>query len=143
MKSVIKFAVLMAALVMVLAPKLMADDPPPTDTFVGLWSASMTPDDTASHAGQQAFNTKLDFANGQLTPELFSMLLGFSPADYTVSVDSNGKTVFKCTLQSDTKGTVVWNGSVGSDTLTGTIDWSKSDGNTYHYTFSCTKVTGG
>jgi hypothetical protein len=100
-----------------------------SDSFTGVWDVSVTPDSTGVQAGKEAFDDEVLFESGHFTASACSKY-GFAPADYTLA----GST-FTSTLTGD-EGTIVWSGTMNGTRFSGTVVWSKPDGQVYTYTLS-------
>ena len=101
-----------------------------TATYPTSWELTVTPDSVAKAAGRDAFVERVMFDSLGYTAEVMSAM-GFTPKAATI----NASGVFSVTLVSDHHGSMLWNGTVTTTSVTGTIAWTKG-GTTYKYTFT-------
>lgn len=112
----------------------VSGNPSINDPFDGEWSVTATPDESAVADGQGKFDEALLFHNGQFSAAVFAMF-GFTPADYTVSFDTD-QAVFTATLVSSDRGSLTWSGQETQTGLQGTLVWVRADGGVSHYVVS-------
>jgi hypothetical protein len=105
-----------------------------SDPFAGAWEVTATPDQATAGDGVSAFGEEVLFHNGQFTAAALAML-GFEATSYHVET-SDGVTEFDATLVSSTRGTVEWSGRRTLTGFSGTLLWTKVDGDVHRYTLS-------
>ena len=104
------------------------------------WTVKLTPDAAAAAKDQKAFDDTLVFdADGKVTMTA-CVAHGFAASPYTMA-RAMSRWLFRTTQKSATEGTTLWSGYIAADTITGTLDWTASDGTIYHYTFAGKKNT--
>lgn len=106
------------------------------DLFPGVWRVKATPDNAAQQSDKQEFSDEILFEEGKMTAAACASY-GFGAAPYTVS--SDGAT-FTTTMSTDGE-TIVWTATVSGGSLQGTVEWTKSDGQHFHYALSGSRGT--
>ncbi len=101
------------------------------DPFVGAWRVTATPNAAGATAGSDTFGEEVLFHNGQFSAGALAML-GFQETQYTTET-VDGVTTFSATLTSTDRGTLVWTGHLDGRTLTGSIVWTRPDGELTRY----------
>ena len=103
--------------------------------FEGFWQIEADPDATAERGGRLNFEEYFIMESGVVTAQELSRL-GFTPATATFGTDIDGSPTFTATLTSGSQGTVVVEGKLMGGRLTGSITWTRPDGNTYKYAYA-------
>jgi hypothetical protein len=98
------------------------------------WSVTVTPDTAAKKAGEKPSKDTLIFKDGQLTSTA-CVKYGFAPSAYTATGTST-KASFQAEQTSAKEGKTSWSGHATEGTITGTMTWTKQNGQTLQYTFS-------
>lgn len=111
------------------------------DPFAGRsYSISVTPSTEARQGGARAFGEEISFRQGRLSAAAFAMY-GFVPAGYSVSTDDSGRSRFHATLDGGERGSLVWSGTWTFGGFTGTLTWTRPDGDPVVYTVTGTVIT--
>lgn len=99
-----------------------------TDAFSGVWKVSVSPDDASQQAGKQPFDDLVLFEEGMMTASACASY-GFAPATYNVAEDGLS---FSTTMSTDGES-IVWSGALSGDQFSGSVVWTKADGQSYRY----------
>lgn len=86
----------------------------------------------------EAMLEKITFANGRFDNNNCH-LWGFGDGEYTATAMGDS-IVFNATTNSPKEGTMVWNGTVKGETLSGKMTWSKQGQDNLEYTFSSKNI---
>jgi hypothetical protein len=111
------------------------------DPFAGRsYTVSATPNTEARQGGARPFGEEISFRQGRLSAAAFAMY-GFVPAGYAVSTDSQGRTTFSATLDGGDRGTLVWTGTANSAGFSGSLVWTRPDGEPVVYSVSASQIS--
>lgn len=135
-RSAKRLGVLMfAAALFAAAPEATAQALPPP----AAWNLTVKADAAAKAAGRYDFQEEIQYDATTCTSGQISKL-GMSTTAFSSILNVTGEYVVDWTMNSNMHGTIVLNAVIGTNTLTGTMAWTR-DGKVYNYTFSGTKFT--
>ena len=98
------------------------------------WKIKITPDEAAKRQGEKAGRDALVFRDGKLISKGCGRY-GFGPSTYTAN-QSGSTWTFNTEQTSPNKGNTSWSGQISGNTITGTMLWTKKNGNAIHYSFA-------
>ena len=107
------------------------------DPTTGTWKVTVTPDDSASAAGERDKTDTMTFKASTFDSELFSSR-GFEAGPYEQDIRPGGMCGFTA-AKSGPQGKVTWTGIVAVDQLTADVSWTKKDGTVLHYSIKGSK----
>ena len=102
-----------------------------SDAFAGVWSVTITPDDSSTQAGKQEFADMMLFDGSQVMASACASY-GFAPAEYSLT---NGGSSFSATMSTDSESIAI-SGNCANGSMSGQVVWTKPDGSVFHYTMS-------
>ena len=105
----------------------------------GFWVFELTADDASIKKGAANFEERALIEEGKLTAEAFSYY-GFPTQALNVTDPTNY--VFDAVMAADKFGSIKWCGERRSSTrITGTLTWTREDGQIWTYSFVANKST--
>ena len=102
------------------------------------WQITITPDDAEKKVGEKASKDTLSFKGGQLTSTA-CVKYGFTHSAFTVGGTSTAPS-FQADQTSAKEGKMAWSGQVAGNAISGTVAWTKKNGQVLHYTFTGKKA---
>jgi hypothetical protein len=106
----------------------------------GYWVIQLTADDASIRKGAASFEERALIESGKFTVEAFSYY-GFPAQDLTFLSTSPTYT-FEAVMAAEKFGSIKWVGERQSATrITGTLTWTRNDGEVWNYTFVANKGT--
>jgi hypothetical protein len=103
--------------------------------FDGDWKVDVSPDDDARRSHAQEFHDVLTFHGDQFSSRELQKH-GFDPCHYDEDTRIDGPAQFTAKVHSKNEGEADWHGTRDADQFTGTLVWTRANGDVLNYTFT-------